>query len=362
MENVETAPTARETIAAAFDAVESAQSSQIGAETPASSKIAENAEETQQQKEDRVRDEAGRFAKAETVAAPQAQKPASATLSSGAPHAPAVAAPEVPRPTSWKKDYDTHWSALAPEVKSYILQREKEYQSGVSAYKAEAESARKMNEAIAPFMPLMQQHGVEPTTLVQNLISAHERLALGSPQDKVMMGAKLIHDYGIDPQQLLQVLSGQVPYQQPQAPQRPAPQQPDVKSVVAQVLMEEKVNQEYQRFITEAPEKYPHYEAVKDTMAGLLQAELAQDYVSAYEAALRMPKHADIWNAMQEQQRAQDEANARAQSQAVVSSARNRAVSVKPATPSGPNTSGKANPSLHDSVSEAFDTVMSSRV
>ena len=369
MENEAPAPTARDTISAAFDAEEAAQSSQIGSQAPAPSKIADAGQETQQQKDDRARDEAGRFAKAEAakVAAPQVPKPANAILSPGAAAlpAPAVAAPaptDIPRPASWKKDYEAHWAAFPPEVKSYIQQREKEYQGGVSTYKAEAESARAMNDAIAPFIPLMQQHGVEPPVLIRNLVSAHERLALGTPQDKVMMGAKLIQDYGIDPQQLFQVLSGQTPYQQPQQPQRPAPQPQDIERVVEQALMKKEISNEYQRFVSEAPEKYPHYEAVKDTMAGLLQAELAQDYVSAYEAAIRMPKHADIWEAMQSQQRAQDDANARAQSQAVVTSARSRTVSVKPATPSGTNGSGKANPSLRESLSEAFDTMTSSRV
>lgn len=364
METAEAAPTARDSISAAFDAVEAAQPSQVGAEAPAPSKVAE---ETQQQKDDRARDEAGRFAKTESkVAAPQAQKP-NAILSPGtASPVPAAAAPtptDIPRPASWKKDYDAHWASLAPDLKSYIQQREKEYQSGVSTYKSEAENARALNEAIAPYMPLMQQHGVEPPVLIRNLVSAHERLSLGSPQDKVQMGVKLIQDYGIDPQALFQVLSGQQPTYQPQAQQQhqPAPQQ-DVKSVVAQVLLEQKIESEYERFITEVPEKYPHYEAVKATMAGLLQAELAQDYASAYEAAIRHPRHADIWEAMQEQQRAQAEADAKAKAQVVVGSARARTVSVKPATPSGAISTAKATPSLRDSLSEAFDAATSSRV
>lgn len=359
----EPAATLRDTLSEAFDTVEAAQPSTIGTETPAASKIA--APETQQQKDDRARDDAGKFVKTDTkVATPQAQKP-NATLSSGtAPQVPA-AVTSIPRPASWKKDYDTHWTALAPELQTYIQQREKEYQGGVSTYKAEAENARQLHEAIAPFIPTMQRHNVEAPAMIRNLFSAHERLALGSPQDKVQMGVKLIQDYGIDPQALFQVLSGQQPTYQQQQPQSQyqQPQQPqDIERVVEQALMKKEISNEYQRFVSEAPEKYPHYEAVKDTMAGLLQAELAQDYASAYEAAIRMPKHAEIFEAQQSQQREKAEADARAQSQATVDRARAKTVSVKAATPSGAMTNGKANPSLRDSLSEAFDTVTSSRV
>jgi hypothetical protein len=365
---VESGATLRDTLTDAFETVEAAQPSTVGTEAPASSKIA--APETQAQKDERARDEAGKFVKTESkVATPQAQKP-NATLSSGtAPQVPAAVAStpaDIPRPASWKKDYEAHWGALAPELKQYIQQREKEYQGGVSTYKAEAENARQLNEAIAPFTQLLQQHGREPTEMIRTLFTAHQRLALGSPQDKVQMGVKLIQDYGIDPQALFQVLSGQQPqYQQhqPQSQYQQAAQQPqDIERVVEQALMKKEISNEYQRFITEAPEKYPHYEQVKDTMAGLLQAELAKDYASAYEAALRMPKHADLFEAQQSQQREQEEANARAQTQATVDRARAKTVSVRPATPSGTMTSGKANPSLRDSLSEAFDTVTSSRV
>lgn len=364
---VEPAVTLRDTLSDAFDTVEAAQPSAIGTETPASSKIA--AVETQQQKDDRARDDAGRFAKDTKVATPQAQKP-NATLSSGtASQVPAAVASTpagIPRPASWKKDYESHWTGLAPELQTYIQQREKEYQGGVSTYKAEAENARELNEAIAPFTQLLQQHGREPTEMIRTLFTAHQKLALGSPQDKVQMGVKLIQDYGIDPQALFQVLSGQQPQYQQQQPQsqyqQPQQQPQDIERIVEQKLMQKEISNEYQRFITEAPEKYPHYEAVKDTMAGLLQAELAQDYASAYEAAIRMPRHADIFEAQQSQQREKVEADARAQSQATVDRARAKTVSVKAATPSGAMTGGKANPSLRDGISEAFDSVMSSRV
>lgn len=340
---VEQQTTLRDDLAASFDLVDAGQTAP---DAPVLDTTAPT--ETAEAKEQRLRDEQGRFAKGEQK---QEVKPAA--------EAPVV--PKKPRPSSWKKDFDPHWEAFAPEVQDYIHQRESEFAKGVSTYKQEAEHARALNEAIAPFLPVIQQHNAEPTQLIRNLLSAHQNLALGNPQDKVMMGAKLIRDYGIDPQQLFQVLSGQVQYQQPQV-QQPAPQMPDFDSIVERKLMEKEISSEYQRFVAEAPEKYPHYEAVKETMAGLLQAELAQDYKSAYEAALRHPRHADIFEQVQKQQMLEKQEAEKAQRQAVVNRARSQTVSTKSSTPSGQMGAAKGNHSLRDDLMASFDAVTSSRV
>lgn len=361
MENVEQQTTLRDDLLASFDSVEA------GDVAPDAPQIETAAVETDAQKADRLRDEAGRFAKADDkttaapaakTSAPQATKPA--PVPSSEPTTPVVAeAHRKPRPSSWKKDYDPHWETLAPELQDYIIQREGQFASGVSTYKQEAEHARALNDSIAPFLPIMQQHGVQPTQLIPNLLAAHTRLATGSQQDKVMFGAKIINDYGIDPQALFQVLSGRVQYQQPQPPQQP---QIDIDRVVEQKLTQREIQSEYNRFVSEAPEKYPHYETVKDTMAGLLQAGLAQDYPSAYEAALRHPRHNDIYEQAQQQRQQSEVAAQAAQRQAVASRARSQAVSVKSSTPSGTMTQAPANKSLRDDIASAFDAHSTGRV
>lgn len=359
MENVEPQTTLRDTIADTFDALESGS-------TPAADAPA--IEIPQDVKDQRARDEAGRFAKEN--AAKDAAKPAAAPASPTAavtaapPSAQAAAAPApIPRPQSWKKDYDTHWSGLAPEVQAYILQREKEYQGGVSTYKTEAENARQLNEAIAPFLPNLQRHGVEPTQWIRALGAAHERLSLGSEQERTQTFANLLSQYRVNPQNLFQLLSGQQPqYQQPVQQQQPQYQPQDIERIVEQKLVQKEINNEYQRFITEAPEKYPHYEAVKDTMAGLLQAELAQDYPSAYEAALRHPRHADIFESVQTAQREASAAAERESKQAAVNSARARTVSTRGSTPSAAASTQSKPQGLRAQLSEAFDSVTATRV
>lgn len=274
---------------------------------------------------------------------------------------PEVAAPVIPqnrppRPSSWKKDFDEHWNTLDPKLAEYIHQREREYASGVSTYKGEAENARQLNEAIAPFLPNLQKHGLQPTQWIRNLGIAHERLALGSPQEKLHMAGRLIRDYGIDPQALFQELSN------PQQIHQQAAPQVDFDSLIEQKLSQKEAQSELNRFMTEIPEKYPHFEEVKATMIGLLQAELASDYKSAYEAALRHPFHAALFESLQEQQRQQKEAEAAQRSQAVVNRARLQAVSPKSSTPAGNMATQSGKQSLRGALESAFDQVETGRV
>ena len=97
-------------------------------------------------------------------------------------------------------------------------------------------------------------------------------------------------------------------------------------------------------------------------MAGLLQAGLAQDYKTAYEAALRHPRHDDLWQA-ERQQREQAEAAAAAErAKGVVNRARSNAVSVRSSTPSANMATQQGNKSLRDMLAESFDSVTTGRV
>jgi len=322
--------TLREDVAASFEQIEQAQTApEVPAKKPAEAKPAE-----------RVRDDAGKFAKKD--------EPTNLVSPSATP-----APPRPTRPSSWKKEFDPQWETLDPKLAEYIHQREREYASGVSAYKSEAENARELNNAIAPFLPNLQRFNVPVAQWLQGMGTAHEILSLGTDQQKVMKAAQLLSDYKINPQALFQVLSGQIPFQQPQQP--PV----DINRVLEEKLTEREIKGEFNKFLSEVEDKYPHYEAVKDTMVGLLQSGLAQDYAGAYEAAIRHPRHTDIWDAMQKQQAGHKAAEAAGQAKAQVTRARSNAVSTKSATPSGPVVTAKDNKSLRDDIASAFADVES---
>ncbi len=314
----------------------------------------------------RARDDKGRVLPgAPNAAAPAISHNPSGTVDSP-PTVPPVAAAPIQRPHSWKKEHWDSFDKIAqenPALAQYLNQREQEFQNGVSTYKTEAESAKHLNDAIAPFLPNLQKYNIEPTQWIRNLGTAHERLALGTPQEKILIGAQLIREYGIDPQGLYQLFTNpqfaqQLQTQTPQQQFDPRMIDTAVQRKVQEALSSREIQTEYQKFVNAKDDagnpKYPHFETVKETMAGLLQAELAQDYPSAYDAAIRHPRHSDIFQAMQDQHRQQEDAKAKEVARATVNRARANAVSPKTVTPGTPtnNSSGK---SLREQLSEALD-------
>jgi hypothetical protein len=115
--------------------------------------------------------------------------------------------PALARPTTWKKDYLPIWDKLttgqqltpeeALKLAEYSNQRESEYKKGVSAYKAEADNARALREAIEPFVPELQKQNIHPAAWINNLGRAHMILSNAPYQQKVEMFNKLAQDYGI---------------------------------------------------------------------------------------------------------------------------------------------------------------------
>ena len=115
--------------------------------------------------------------------------------------------PALSRPSTWKKEYLPIWDKLttgqqltseeALKLAEYSNQRESEYKKGVSTYKAEADRARSLEEAIAPFVPELQAQNISPAAWINNLGRAHMILTKAPYQEKVQMFQRLAQDYGI---------------------------------------------------------------------------------------------------------------------------------------------------------------------
>ena len=359
MANEEAQTTLRDEISANFDKFTAEEPAAVETPTaPAQEAVeaapAETAEQRAGRTANRLRDEQGRLLPGKK----EPQAAAAPVTAVANPSAEPAAVQRPARPSSWKKDFDEHWNTLDPKLAEYIHQRESEYARGVSTYKHEADQARHLNEAIAPFIPNLQRHNIEPTQWIRNLGAAHERLALGSPQERANMGAQLIRDYGIDLNLLSQVLQQPAPVQQ----QRPAPQPQsvDYEKIIEQKLEEKEARAELNRFIADVPTKYKHYEAVKETMFGLLQSGLAKDYTGAYEISLRLPQHASLYEQEQQQRLQAEEAGRAAKNQAVVNRARANASSVKSSTPAGNMAQMQGPKSLRDELAANLDAVMGS--
>jgi hypothetical protein len=298
----------------------------------------------------RARDEAGRFTKSQEKPAAPAAAPVAATPAAPAqqPASTPIATTAAP-PSSWKKEHHDAFAKLDPGLQNYIRQRETEYNTGVSTYRAEAEKARILNTALEPFLPAMQQYNVQPHDWIRSVGQTHELLLKGSPQQKFQTIVGLARDYGVD---LSPLTGGQAQPQGEGAPAQAAGQpqlNPEVNWLREQIsTLSQQVNSftqqrqqeqqftiqnEIQQFAADAT-KYPHFEALRESMARLLESGLAQNLSSAYDQALRL--NDELWHSQQESQRQQAEAEKQRQATEQAAKARAKVASVRSATPSAP--------------------------
>jgi len=248
------------------------------------------------------------------------------------------------RPTTWKKEYVEIWDKMEKgeplkkedftKFAEYANQREAEYKRGVSTYKAEADNARQLTEAIGPFVPELQSQGIHPVAWINNLGRAHMTLTKAPYEQKVQMFHRLAQDYGIQLNQDSLQMPQQAyvdPYQQQLMQQLQATQQ-QVQQLSAIRDQEEnaRLTSEISR-VSGDKGRFPHFEMVREDMAQLLERGLAQDLESAYAKAVRMNDEAYKL----EQDKLLKSAGNQASKAQQVAKAKATAVSPKSVTPSG---------------------------
>ena len=301
----------------------------------------ENASEESSQ-ESTDRDEKGRFKGKQEEASSQDHTDQESELVAEA--SDANEEPEVKRPTTWKKEYRDVWDKMQEgkpldkeefaKFAEYANQREAEYKRGVSTYKAEADHAKQLTDAINPFIPELQKHGIHPVSWIQNLGNAHYTLANGSYDQKVKMFHRLAEDYGIQLNSDSLQMPEQAyvdPYQQQLMQQLQATQQ-QVQQLSAIREQEEnaRLSNEISR-VSSDKERFPHFDMVREDMAQLLERGLAPNLETAYAKAVRMNDEAYKL----EQDKLLRSAGSQASKAQQVAKAKATAVSPRSVTPSG---------------------------
>ena len=251
---------------------------------------------------------------------------------------------EIKRPTTWKKEYVDVWNKMQEgkpldkaefaKFAEYANQRESEYKKGVSAYKAEADNARQLTEAIGPFVPELQQQGIHPVAWINNLGRAHMILSKAPYQEKVQMFHRLAQDYGIQLNQDALQMPEQAyvdPYQQQLMQQLQATQQQVYQlSAIREQEENARLTQEISR-VSSDKERFPHFDMVREDMAQLLERGLAPNLETAYAKAVRMNDEAYKL----EQEKLLKSASSQASKAQQVAKAKATAVSPRSVTPSG---------------------------
>lgn len=339
-------------------------------ETPANDAPAE----TDAQATERLRDEAGRFAKTEskpalkisTAAPAEADKPAPLLDATTQTAAPAVE--PIPRPSSWKKEMWGVWDKLATggvltpqearQVAEYNAQREQQFASGVSTYKQEAERAKPIMDALAPFQGELQRINTSAPQMVHELMSAHNTLANGSPQEKLQLFSKLMQNYGV-PMNAFFDQGAQQQYLQ-SAPQRQIQQQPqqNIPQIIEQVLQQREATQTVTQMERDT-QKYPFLQYVRGTMAQLLESGVTTDLDEAYQQSMQAPEHSMLTTFLQQQQAKDEEQRKIEAQQKAAKVARANQVSTRSATPAS---SGAVNgkPSVREAIQASIDAISGS--
>jgi len=216
----------------------------------------------------------------------------------------------------------------------YANQREAEYKKGVSAYKAEADNARQLTEAIGQFTPELQKHGIHPVAWINNLGRAHYTLANGTYEQKLNAFNRLAQDYGIQLNQNALQMPEQAyvdPYQQQLMQQLQATQQQVAQlSAIREQEENARLSNEISR-VSSDRERFPHFDMVREDMAQLLERGLAPNLETAYAKAVRMNDEAYKL----EQDKLLRSANTQASKAQQVAKAKATAVSPRSVTPSG---------------------------
>jgi hypothetical protein len=251
---------------------------------------------------------------------------------------------EIKRPTTWKKEYVEVWNKMQEgkpldkeefaKFAEYANQRESEYKKGVSAYKAEADNARQLTEALGQFTPELQAQGIHPVAWINNLGRAHMVLSKAPYEQKVQLFHRLAQDYGIQLNSDSLQMPEQAyvdPYQHQLMQQlQVTQQQVDQLKAIREQEENARLTHEISR-VSSDRERFPHFEMVREDMAQLLERGLAQDLESAYAKAVRMNDEAYKL----EQDKLLRSANTQASKAQQVAKAKATAVSPRSVTPSG---------------------------
>jgi len=234
---------------------------------------------------------------AEKESAPAAPKPSETP----ATDKPAIEPPPAPStdlraPASWRPEAKAAFETLPPVVKQEVLKREEDILRGIGEYKAAATFGQSIDRAIAPYVPLLRQHNIDPTVHIGQLMGIHKTLAVGSPEEKLNVFSKLARDFNVNLGQLPNPEDS--PYVDPEVAHLRT-QISQLQSIQQQLLDQqtERQQQQVQQIRSQlsqemnafaADPEHAFFDEVASDMALLIKSGRATSLKQAYDMALRM--------------------------------------------------------------------------
>lgn len=197
-------------------------------------------------------------------------------------------------PNSWKKEFKERFGSIPDrEVQEYILQREQDFERGIGEKGQELANFRQRVEqyenALSPLVQNWQMQGMTPEQGVTSLVAWSQALQ-ANPKDTLMELAKQYNvnleeafadQPYVDP--MMQQYEQKMREMEAQLQQFQQSQQQNVQNAaMTQLDAFEKATD------SNGELKHPHFEAVIDDMAYLMQTGRCNDLDTAYETAVRL--------------------------------------------------------------------------
>ena len=260
-------------------------------------------------------------------------------------------------PKTWRAEALAKWETLPAEVQREVLKREEDIFKGLESYKADAQIGRSLNQVLSPYMPMLQQAGVNPLQQVESLMQAHHGLATGTPEQKQRFFSELARAYNVPLSEGLG--SEESPFTDPQV----AALQKEIAALKSKTSAREQqeaatVRATLQKEIDSfaADPKNVYFDEVATDIAALLKSGTASTLAEAYEKAIwlnpatRAKEQSRLTAETEAKAKAEAEAKAAAAKKATAANVRSSPKSASAAAPLG---------SIDDTLSAALNSIRS---
>jgi hypothetical protein len=245
--------------------------------------------ETVEQRDQRVRDEQGRFAEKPKEARrpvltvkPDAQAATPAVVDPAAP--PVPAAPAVKPPDGWTAAAKAKFDKLDPDIQAEIIRRETDMHRQFTTQDQDRTFGKKIRETATPFMATILSEGGNVEQAFQQFLTTAQIMRGNNQQLKAQALRQVAQQFNVELGQPLQ--------------QAPQDQQFETLNQRLDRLERERQEEIQQRQVQEqsaltseidafkAEPGHEHFEAVKTLMGTLLQSGQATNLKEAYDQAI----------------------------------------------------------------------------
>lgn len=271
--------------------------------TPADPAL-EESKASEENSGERTRDEKGRFAAKDFAPAKPSDKEPAKTDATPATPAKAEPAQEQPleAPSRWSDADKANFAKWPKDVQTAVLERHKAMEADYTRKTQEIAETRKafepLTQVVGKWSPYLQQLGLRPDQVFEQLLTVEQNLRHGSPEQKRQAHAYLAQLYQIDlPAQTSADPNAPQPAVDPRIPQLSRQvaelthQLTNIQSQAAQnerARAEAEFNALAQTKDSTGQPKYPHFEKVRQSMIQLVATGQAPDWDAAYSKATRL--------------------------------------------------------------------------